>query len=180
MTRRGAAEGWDRRQVLALGLREAATVIAVAVTGAELVSHGVLPGKALLEQVDGACSVPVPPLADAPLRPSFSGAYYSRARRRRVGYTIAYPPGHRSGDELALMVTLHCFAGNHADALAGMSPAQAVALRVNGQTLAPIAMVTVDGGGSYWEPSSRRRPMAMVMSELIPAASGSASDEPPG
>jgi hypothetical protein len=111
MTRRGAAEGWDRRQVLALGLREAATVIAVPVTGVELVSHGVLPGKALLEQVDGACSVPVPPLAYAPLRPSFSGAFYSRARRRSVGYTIACLPGHRSGDELALAVTLHCFGG---------------------------------------------------------------------
>jgi pimeloyl-ACP methyl ester carboxylesterase len=168
MTRRGAAAGWGRRRVLALGLGGAAAVIAGGVTGAELVSHGVLPGKALLDQVDGACSVPVPALEYAPLGPSFSGAFYSRARRRSVGYTIAYPPGHRSGGELPLVVMLHGFGGNHNDALAGMSPAQAVALKVGGEALAPMAMVTADGGGGYWNPHPGDDPMAMVISELIP------------
>jgi pimeloyl-ACP methyl ester carboxylesterase len=149
------------------------------VTGAELVSRGVLPGKALLDQVDGACSVPVPPLEYAPLGPWFSGAFYSRARRRSVGYTIAYPPGHRPGDELPLVVMLHGFGGNHTDALAGMSPAQAVALRVNGQKLAPMAMVTVDGGGGYWTPHPGDDPMAMVISELIPRCQRLGLGRPP-
>src|SRR5262245_34058336 len=113
---RGAAGGWGRRRVLALGLGGAAAVLAGGVTGVELVAHGVLPGKAMLDRVDGACSVPVPPLEYAPLGPSLSGAFYSRARRRAVGYTIAYPPGHRSGDELPLVVMLHGLGGNHSDA----------------------------------------------------------------
>lgn len=168
MNRRDTAGGWNRRRVLALGLGGAAAVIAGGVTGVELVSHSVLPGKTLLDQIDGACSVRVPPLDYAPLGPSLSGAFYSRARRRSVGYTIAYPPGHRSGDELPLVVMLHGSGGNHTDALAGMSPAQAVALRVDGQALAPMAMVTVDGGGGYWNPHPGDDPMAMVIGELIP------------
>jgi predicted esterase len=168
VSRRGAAGGWGRRRVLALGLGGAAVVIAGGVTGLELVSRGVLPGKALLDQVDGACSVPVPPLAYSPVGPWFSGAFYSHARRRAVGYTIAYPPGHRPGSELPLLVMLHGFGGNHSDALAGMSPAQAVALKADGKRLPPMAMVTVDGGGGYWTPHPGDDPMAMVVSELIP------------
>jgi enterochelin esterase-like enzyme len=85
-----------------------------------------------------------------------------------VGYTIAYPPGHRPGDELPLVVMLHGFGANHADALAGMSPAQALALRPGGRPLAPVAMVTVDGGNGYWNPHPGDDPMAMVTGELIP------------
>src|SRR5215475_12647931 len=48
--RRGAAGGWGRRRVLALGLGGAAAVIAGGATGVELVSHGLLPGKALLDR----------------------------------------------------------------------------------------------------------------------------------
>ena len=179
VTRRGAAGGWRRRRVLALGLGGAAAVMAGGVAGVELVSHGVLPGKNVLDQIDGACSVPVPPLAYAPLGPAFSGVFYSGARRRSVGYTIAYPPGHQSGDELPLVVMLHGFGGNHLDALAGMSPAQAVALRVNGKALAPMAMVTVDGGGGYWNPHPGDDPMAMVISELIPRCQRIGLGRPP-
>ena len=100
--------------------------------GVELISHGVLPGKAELDQLDGACSVR-PAARVSPLGPSFSGTFYSRARRRSVGYTIAYPPGHGPGSALPLVVMLHGFGGNHTDALAGMSPAQAVALHVDGR-----------------------------------------------
>jgi pimeloyl-ACP methyl ester carboxylesterase len=63
---------------------------------------------------------------------------------------------------------LHGFGGNHTDALAGMSPAQAVALRVEDRPLAPMAMVTVDGGGGYWNPHPGDDPMGMVVDELLP------------
>jgi pimeloyl-ACP methyl ester carboxylesterase len=63
---------------------------------------------------------------------------------------------------------LHGFGANHADALAGMSPAQALALRPGGRPLAPMAMVTVDGGNGYWNPHPGDDPMAMVTGELIP------------
>lgn len=63
---------------------------------------------------------------------------------------------------------LHGFGGNHTDAVAGMSPAQAIALHVDGHPLPPMAMVTVDGGGGYWNPHPGDDPMAMVVDELIP------------
>jgi pimeloyl-ACP methyl ester carboxylesterase len=179
VTGRGGAGGWSRRRVLAFGLGGAAAVIAGGVTGVELVSHRVLPGKALLDQVDGACSVPRPPLEYSSPGPSFSGAFYSHARRRSVGYTIAYPPGRRSGDELPLVVMLHGFGGNHNDALAGMSPAQAVALEVGGEPLAPMALVTVDGGGGYWTPHPGDDPMTMVIGELVPRCQRLGLGRPP-
>ena len=138
-----------------------------------------LPGKALLDKIDGACSVPGPRLEYSPLGPWFSGAFYSHARRRSVGYTIAYPPGHRPGGELPLVVMLHGFGGDHADALAGMSPAQAVAIKAGGRPLAPMAMVTVDGGGGYWNPHPGDDPMAMVTGELIPRCQRLGLGRPP-
>jgi enterochelin esterase-like enzyme len=165
--------------VLALGLGGAAAAAVGGVTGIELVSRGVLPGKALLSRFDGACSVAAPPLDFAPPGPSFSGTFYSRARRRDVGYTIAWPPGHRPGDSLPLVVMLHEFGGNHADALVGMSPAQAVALRPGGRALAPMALVTVDGGGGYWNPHPGDDPMGMVIDELIPRCQRLGAGRPP-
>ncbi len=132
---------WTRRRVLTLGLAPAAVLACAGVGGAELVSRGVLPGRSLLDRLDGACSVPAPPLAFAPPGPAADGTFYSTARRRTVGYTIAYPPGRRPGDDLPLVVMLHAYGGNHAHALAGMSPAQAVALKPGGRPPAPMAMV---------------------------------------
>ena len=63
---------------------------------------------------------------------------------------------------------LHGFGANHSDAMAGMNPTQAVALRVDGHQLAPMALVTVDGGGGYWNPHPDDDPMGMVVDELIP------------
>ena len=53
-----------------------------------------------------------------------------------------------------------------------MSPAEAVALVVDGRPLPPMAMVTVDGGGGYWNPHPGDDPMEMVISELIPMCQG--------
>jgi enterochelin esterase-like enzyme len=158
-----------RRLFLRYTLASVAAVAAAGVAGVELVSHGVLPGKSLLSKLDGACSVPAPDLTPyAPPGPSLSGTFYSRARNRAVGYTIAYPPGHRPGDRLPLVIMLHGYGANHANAVSGMSPAQALALRAGGGPLAPMAMVTVDGGGGYWNPHPGDDPMGMLTSELIP------------
>ena len=100
--------------------------------------------------------------------PQHSGTFYSAARRTSVGYTIAYPPGHRQGDRLPLVIALHGFGGNHTDALSGLSPAQAVALKPGGTPLPPMALVTVDGGGGYWNPHPGDNPQAMLVGELIP------------
>ena len=143
-----------------------------------------LPGRSLLKELDGTCSVPAPPLEFAPPGLSADGTFYSAARRRTVGYTIAYPPGHRRGDELPLVVMLHGYGGNHANALAGMSPAQAVALKSGGRpgsamARPPMALVTVDGGGGYWNPHPGDDPMAMVVHELIPRCQRLGLGRPP-
>jgi S-formylglutathione hydrolase FrmB len=150
------------------GLAGTAAVVAAGATGFELVSHGVLPGEHELDELDGACSVASTPLALAKTGPSIFGSFFSHARQQAVGYTIGYPPEHRPRMELPLVVMLHGEGGNHTDALAAMSPAQAVALQIDGRPLAPMAMVTVDGGTGYWNPHPGDNPMAMVIDELIP------------
>jgi enterochelin esterase-like enzyme len=171
--------GVTRRRVLTLGLIPAAAVVAAGVTGVELVSHGVLPGKAALDSLDGACSVPAPRLAYSRPGPSFSGTFYSAARRRSVGYTIAYPPGHQAGDQLPLVVMLHGYGASHLNALSGMSPAQALAVKADGRPLAPVAMVTVDGGNGFWTAHPGDNPMAMVIGELIPLCQRRSLGRPP-
>jgi len=159
---------WTRRRFLAGAAAGVAVLAGGATAVVELVSHGVLPGGQLLDQLEGDCSVSRPPWRFSPLGPSMSGTFYSHARRRTVGYTVAFPAGHGPGSTIPLVVMLHGFGGNHTDALAGMSPAQAVALRVDGSPLPPLALVTVDGGNGYWNPHPGDDPMAMVTDELIP------------
>jgi pimeloyl-ACP methyl ester carboxylesterase len=158
-----------------------AAVVVAGAAGAELVAHGVLPGKQRLDQLDGACSVAATSLTSAVTGPSMSGAFFSKARHRSVGYTVAYPPGHNRGSVLPLVVMLHGFGGNHRTSLASMTPAQAVALEVDGRRLAPMAMATVDGGGGYWNPHPGDDPMAMAMviDELIPMCQGLGLGRPP-
>lgn len=153
---------------LKLGFAGAGTLVAGGATLFELVQHGVLPGKHTLEVIDGACNVPVPPLHFAQPGPSFSRRFWSHARSREVGYTIAYPPGHGPGDRLPLVVMLHGEGGDHTSGIGGLSPASALALQVNGAPLRPMAMVTVDGGRGYWNPHPGDDPMGMVVDELIP------------
>ena len=138
-------------------------------TGFEFVDHGVLPGKSELDQLDGACDVPAPDFAPyATPGPQYSGTFYSAARRTTVGYTIGYPPGHGPGDRLPLVIALHAFGGNHASALSGLTPSQALALKPGGVPLPPMALVTVDGGDGYWNPHPGDNPQAMLTDELIP------------
>jgi enterochelin esterase-like enzyme len=160
--------GWSRRRVLTRGLGGLAGLVVAGAVGFELVEHGVLPGKQELDQLDGACSAAGPPLRFRPTGPTTSGTFYSPARRRDVGYTIAWPPGRSPGDALPLVVMLHGFGANHTNALTSMSPAQAVALDVDGVPQPPMAMVTVDGGGGYWNPHPNDDPMQMVVAELVP------------
>jgi hypothetical protein len=134
-----------RRQVLAIGAGAAAPV-AAAVTGLDLVARGVLPGQQVLAQLDGACSVVQPPLSFGPPGPAISGRFHSRARQRQVGYTIAYPPGHRPGSRLPLVIALHGEGRDHDHVLSGMTLPQALALHL-----------TMPGGGQR-----RLPPMAMA------------------
>ena len=146
---------------------------------AELISRGTLPGRTVLEELDGACSVPDPPVPHGTPGPSLSGAFRSAARRRTVGYTIAYPPGHRPGDELPLVVMLHGY-GGEPRRRAGRDVARAgPGAAAGGRPMAPMAMVTVDGGNGYWNPHPGDDPMAMVTGELIPRCQRLGLGRPP-
>lgn len=169
---------WNRRRVLTFGL-VTASVAAAGGVGLELVSRQVLPGKRLLDRVDGACSVADRTTVAPTIGPQVSGSFRSVARHRTVGYTIAYPPGHRPGDALPLIVALHGYGGNHVNALEGFTPAQALAFRVDDLPLPPMAMVTVDGGGGYWNPHPGDDPLAMVVDELIPMCQRLGLGRPP-
>ncbi len=163
-----SASRWSRRRILAWGVGSAAALVGAGALGVELVSHGVLPGQQALDRIEGKCSVGSPRLRFSGPGTSRSGSFYSTARRRSVGYTIAWPPGYGPGSTIPLVVVLHGEGANHADALSGMTLTQAVSLEVDGKPLEPMAMVTVDGGTGYWNPHPRDDPMAMVIDELIP------------
>jgi pimeloyl-ACP methyl ester carboxylesterase len=156
---------WTRRRLLGSGL---CGVLGAAFAGIELVDHGVLPGKQTLDELDGACSVATPPESVGAVGPSTSGSFFSQARNRTVGYTIAYPPGHGPGSTLPLVVALHGYLGNHASALSGTTLAEALAERTAGRALPAMALVAADGGTGYWNPHPGDDPLAMLVGELIP------------
>jgi len=134
----------------------------------DLIAHGVLPGQQTLDELDGACSVTIPPETFSPVGRSISGTFYSRARNRTVGYTIAYPPGYPPGSKLPLGVVLHAFGGSHTSTFGGLTLARALAGRTGRRRPAPIALVAADGGGLYWNRHPGDDPMAMIVDELIP------------
>jgi len=153
---------------LKLGLAGAGTLVVGGATLYELVERDVLPGKQTLDVITGACDVPHPPLHFSAPGPSYSKSFYSNARNQEVGYTIAYPPGHKPGDRLPLVVMLHGEGGDHTSGVGGLAPAKALALQVDGAPLRPMAIVSVDGGHGYWNPHPGDDPMGMVVDELIP------------
>ena len=67
---------------------------------------------------------------------------------------------------LPLILALHPFGADHQRVLTGMSLPQALALRVGGRPLPPMAMAAADGGPGYWNRHPGDDPMAMVIDEL--------------
>jgi enterochelin esterase-like enzyme len=68
----------------------------------------------------------------------------------RVGWTIAYPPGHHPGDRLPVVVTLHGRGATHATAFSTLHLDRVLDEVVAGG-VPPFAVASVDGGDhGYW------------------------------
>jgi pimeloyl-ACP methyl ester carboxylesterase len=161
-----ARRRWSRRKAITVG--SGVVGIGGIALALRLVQTGVLPGQHQFDLWTGGCDAqPAHYERLAPGR-NESGSFYSKYRRREVGYTIGYPPLGTTQGSVPLVVMLHGEGGNHRSVPIGMSPAQAVALRVGGSKLTPMALVTVDGGWGYWHPHPTDDPLAMVTEELIP------------
>lgn len=60
--------------------------------GFELVSRGVLPGKTVLDQFDGACSVPAPDLTLRRALPETAEVYFGNGCHSDPFFTAQEPP----------------------------------------------------------------------------------------
>jgi S-formylglutathione hydrolase FrmB len=162
----GSHDRITRRRLLAAGAGGAVIAAAGVV---ELVSSGALPGKGLLERLDGACSVPAPSEGYEVSGPTVTGSFVSHARNRTVEYTLAYPPKHHAGSRLPLVLYLYGDGGDQASTLGGIGPARALAGRVGEGALPPMVIGVADGGSSlYWNAHRDDDPMRMLTDEFIP------------
>lgn len=97
-----------------------------------------------------------------------SGEFYSRARRRRVAWSISYPPGLRSHVGLPLVLALHPYLGSHSFPMGGIRPVRLLAMRPGGKRIPPVAVAAVDGGNGYWHRHPGDDPLAMLLQEFLP------------
>src|SRR4051794_37450611 len=74
--------------------------------GSALVATDTVPGRrrlrALLGLDGGSGTIP-----DRRPGPSLRGSFHSTHRRAETGWTISYPPGHRPGAALPVLISLH-------------------------------------------------------------------------
>jgi hypothetical protein len=152
-----------RRTVLlgALG-----TVVLAVGGSAVAIDDGVMPGRARLAELAGACDVDAVPAA-GPVGPITSGRFASSARGRDVGWSLAVPPGHTAAD-LHVALILHGRGGDHSSGFAQLKLHHFLAAytRAGGT---PFAFAAVDGGDGYWHPRSNGdNPLAMLTHEFLP------------
>lgn len=99
-----------------------------------------------------------------------SGSFRSaRMARRRVGFTIAYPPGHAPGDRLPVVVALHGRGASHTTSFATLHLDRVLDAVVR-SGVPPFAVAAVDGGDhGYWHARADGTDAgAMVTGELVP------------
>jgi S-formylglutathione hydrolase FrmB len=158
--------GVTRRSVLLAGLAGAAVV---GTTGFAVEERSV-PGRTWLyahlglNGPDGR----IPHVAPGPL---VGGSFRSATRHgARVGWSVAYPPGHAPGSALPVVVVLHGRGGDHTSAFGRqLGLDRFLAAAVHGGA-APFVVASVDGGAdTYWHRrASGDDPAAMVADELLP------------
>ena len=159
-----------RRQLLIGG---AASLVALGTGGFVGVEEGWLPGRVALGRVLGRCDVDAAVPADEPgelVEHTLSSGH----RDREVTWILALPPGVSSSSlsqhssALPMVLALHGRGGDAHSAFASLGLHRFLAQHVNGGG-APFALVSVDGGDTYWHPrASGDDPLAMLATELLP------------
>jgi len=157
------AMGISRRGLLAGGISLAGTAAA----GYALVEAGTLPGKYRLAQALGQCgAAPPPPHGPLPVRDA--ATFWSAYRKRVVRMVTLIPPAaaRRPGlGRLGVVVALHGLGGSALGAASLYAPAMTQA------GITRFAMITVDGGSTYWhERPDGDDPLGMIIHEVLPRA----------
>lgn len=100
-----------------------------------------------------------------------SGSFRShRMRDAKVGWSIAYPPGHRDGDRLPVVVTLHARSASHRTPFTTLGLDAVLDRLVRDRTSPPFAVASVDGGDHsyYHRRADGTDAGAMVVDEFVP------------
>jgi len=133
---------------------------------AAAIEDGVLPGRARVAALLGACDVDAVPAPGA-VGVITSGQFGSAARGRDVGWSLALPPGHTAAG-LPVALVLHGHGEDHSSGFARLLLHEFLAeyTRTGGT---PFALASVDGGNSYWHPrGSGDNPLRMISEEFLP------------
>jgi pimeloyl-ACP methyl ester carboxylesterase len=168
----------SRRAVLRLGVGAAAGAAGAYALGSALTPDVSVAGPSVSMTGVGAPLAPPVPLEPPPppvAAPTMStGSFVSAARGGiTTNWAIARPPGQTGA--LRPVIALHGLGGDAASVMAG-GVEQGLAEAVN-IGLPPFAVVSVDGGGSYWHNrTSGDDTGAMVLDELIPMLAGQGLD----
>ncbi len=160
----------SRRLLIAGGAGLAAAAIAGCYG---LVEDGTLPGKYRLAQLLGACGTP-PPAPSGPLPTRYEVVFWSAYRRTMVHMITLLPPGLPSARGLRLAIALHGFGGDAASMADEVAPAMTAA------RIRTCAVITVDGGNTYWHArADGDDPLGMIVYEVLPraATAGLATDQ---
>lgn len=159
----------SRRAVLGLGagtVLGATSAYAIDMLLQPRTSHAA-PSTAISTNVPLAPTPALDPAPQAQAAPTMStGSFVSVARAGKMtNWAIARPPGQTQA--LRPVIALHGLGGSAASVMDG-GVEQGLAQAVNAG-LPPFAVVSVDGGSSYWhQRASGEDAGAMVLNELIP------------
>lgn len=124
-------------------------------------------GAAALVAACDSSSSPGHRAADRFVSGSFRSAHM---RGARVGWSIAYPPGHSPGSALPVVVALHGRGGSHRTAFDVLHLDTVLDGVVGRHGVSPFAVASVDGGDhGYWHRRADGTDAgAMVAEELVP------------
>jgi S-formylglutathione hydrolase FrmB len=123
------------------------------------------PGRGLIDNALGRCEIDATPPAATPgtvVRASF----YSKRRKRSVGYMLAYPPKARAGAKLPVCLVLHGAGATERDAFEVLGYHRALAATV-GPKVPPFVVAAFGGGDGYWHPHANGDdPFGMLVDEV--------------